>query len=172
MALGVSAQNFTLWYGANYGKETSADNNTWHFANFGIDYTAPIKGKFCWTAGLGYNTKGDTDRIGYVQAEGNVGYNAVESGKFSLQLLTGPFVAIKVNHGYGDDMLYYSNNNESPDYPCFKSTSYNVFSCGWQVGVQLCYSRVALKTGFEQAFTNVYGGSKTCEWFVRLGVRL
>lgn len=164
VALGASSQNMTLWYGVNYGKKTSAYDNEWKFVNFGLDYTAPIKGRFNWTAGLGYNTKGDTDRMGYVQAEGNVGYNVVHGDKFNLQVLTGPFVAVKINHDNGG---WISDVGPKGD-----SYSYNTFSCGWQAGAVLRYSRLSLKVGYEHSFTNVYGPYKTLEWFARVGVRL
>lgn len=164
MALEANSQNVTLWYGMNYGKETSAYDNEWKFVNFGLDYTAPIKEMFDWTVGLGYNTKGDTDRIGYIQAEGNVGYNVVQSGKFGLEVLTGPFVAVKVSNDNGDWI--------SDVGPECNSYSYNTFSCGWHAGVILRYSRLSLKVGYEHSFTNVYGPYKTIEWFARIGVRL
>lgn len=172
VTLGASSQNITLWYGVNYGKETNTlyDYGTeWRFANFGLDYTAQINKSFDWTVGLGYNSKGCSYKANYIQAEGNVGYNVVKAGKFSLQPFTGPFMAVAVKRYDSSETMGYNDNSH---YVEPSRHRYNAFSCGWQVGVQLCYSRVALKTGFEQAFTNVDDGSKTYEWFIRLGVRL
>ena len=169
--MGASSQNVTLWYGVNYGKKTSAYDNEWKFVNFGLDYTAPIKNRFDWTAGLGYNTKGDTETVGYIQGEGNVGYSVVQNDKFNLQVLTGPFVAVKVNHDNGDELYDVGTGGNHGD-PCLNPPSYNTFSCGWQAGAVLRYSRLSLKVGYEHSFTNVYGSYKTMEWFARVGVRL
>lgn len=172
VALGASSQNVTLWYGVNYGKKTSAYDNEWKFVNFGLDYTAPIKNRFDWTVGFGYNTKGDTDRIGYVQSEGNVGYNIVQSDKLGLKVLVGPFAAVKVNYDCGGDFDNGVGSSENKGIPCLSPYSCKTFSCGWQAGAVLRYSRLSLKVGYEHSFTNVYGPYKTMEWFARVGVRL
>ena len=166
-ALSASSQTVNLWYGVNYGKETSNQSNSWHFANFGIDCTTPINKDFNWAAGIGYNTKGGTVRTGYIQAEGNVSYNVAKSGKFNFRVLTGPFVAVKVNQGEYDmasEVTHYL-----PDAPSY---SYNTFLFGWQGGIAMHYSRLSLKLGYERSLTNVCGSSKTSEWFARLGIDL
>lgn len=162
-ALSASSQTVNLWYGVNYGKETSGQDNNWQFANFGIDCTAPINKDFNWAAGIGYNTKGGNVRTGYIQAEGNASYNVARSGKFCLRVLTGPFVAVKVNQNNDNDYV------SSPDAPSY---SYNTFLFGWQGGIALHYSRLSLKLGYERSLTNVCGSSKTSEWFARLGIDL
>lgn len=166
-ALSVSSQTVNLWYGVNYGKETSGQDNNWQFANFGIDCTTPINKDFNWAAGIGYNTKGGTPRIGYIQADGNVSYNVARSGKLNLRVLTGPFVAVKVNQGEHD--MASEVTHDLPDAPSY---GYNTFLFGWQGGIALHYSGLSLKLGYERSLTNVCGSSKTSEWFARLGIDL
>ncbi len=172
-ALFTNAQTTTLWYGVNYGNETNNRYNNskeWRFANFGIDYTSPINKTFDWTAGLGYNTKGGSLRANYIQAEGNVGYNFIKTDAFAMKILTGPFIAVKVNSDYEADY--------APDQEIVPSGKggYNTFSCGWQAGLGISYKIISLKIGYEHAFTNIESevdrSHKTFEWFARIGIRL
>ena len=166
-ALNVNAQeHFTLWYGINHAGEThnsyNKDDNRFKFANFGLDYTDNIAGKWDWTAGLGYNSKGVDYQANYIQAEGNAGYRLIDINKSRLSVFTGPYVGIKVRDNAHDWL------GGSP-------VEYNTFSCGWQAGLGFIYSCLAFKISYEHAFTNIDSdlaySHKTYQWFARIGVR-
>lgn len=170
IAIGANAQHFTLWYGANYGtgvgNALEQSGHNFHFANFGLDYTSKIEGNLDWTVGLGYNTKGGESRVGYLQLEGNAGYNVVNDGQLKLAILTGPFAAVKTNENFTSEII----GNSPVENPYRKAV------LGWQAGINLSYKSVSLKLGYECPFTNMYKKEvhtnfQPHEWFARIGVK-
>ena len=93
----VAAQRWTVWYGINYTNEIkNGPLNQWRIANGGVDYTIPVS-RWDYTAGVGFNTKGSSHRVNYVQLEGNAGYRFIDTPYgFRVSALAGPFFGIRV----------------------------------------------------------------------------
>lgn len=158
-------EHFTLWYGVNYAGETSSffdsSDNRFKFLNIGLDYTDKIAEKWDWSVGASLNSKGVRFKASYIQVEGNASYCLVEGVNAKFLAFTGPYMGVKV---LGNESDWDGG-----------SMNYNSFSCGWQAGLGFTYSCLALKLGYEHAFTNIDSdlvhSHKTYQWFARVGLR-
>ncbi len=155
----AAAQRWTVWYGINYTNEIkNGPLNQWRIANGGVDYTIPVS-RWDYTAGVGFNTKGSSHRVNYVQLEGNAGYRFIDTPYgFRVSALAGPFFGIRV----ADDRYDWVPN--------YDATNPTLF--GWQAGVLMKFNFIALKIGYEQALTSFYNEQVTTETFYADGRRV
>ena len=143
MVFPADAQHWTVWYGVGLSQYAitkdvvSTAPASWRFANAGVDYRIPV-GRWDFTLGAGFNTKGSSYRVHFAQLEGNAGYRFVETQKhFSVSAFTGPYFGVKV----ADDKDIW--------------VTYSPVSVGWQGGLLLRYRPVSLKVGYERSFNTL-----------------